>query len=142
MVRGRRRPPGVSDRDLIAAGSKAVAANEGLAAALDTLNAIRTLRIDVADCAHESEQDVTWWINGARDMQHLAQAMWAYNGAGNAFHALAHAGFTLRMNTAAEAAKVAAGAQATTDAEEAAAREAELKEYRESWQGTPWAIAN
>lgn len=138
-VAGRHFPPGATPAQLVAAGSDAVAAHEGLDAALSTLDTLRTLRVDVADCAGNTEQDVTWWITPTpthpldREAQDNAERL--FKGAGNAFHALAHAGFTLRMNTTAEAAKVAAGARAITDAREAAEREAAAAEVRESWRG-------
>lgn len=130
-------PPDATPAQLVAAGAAAVEAHEGLDATLSTLNTLRSLRVEVADCAGfgADEQDATWWIAGARDAASLEHARRLFHGVGNAFHALAHAGFTLRMNTTAEAAKVAAGARAITDAREAAEREAAAAEVRESWRG-------
>jgi hypothetical protein len=119
---------------IIAGGVPALAAHEKLEGALHTLTQIRSLRVSLADCGYgPGEQDVTWWISEARDVEALEHAERAYSAAGNAFHNLAAAGFTLRMNTPEEARRVATGARAATDAAEAAAREAQLKEHRESW---------
>lgn len=115
--------PGATDKQILAGGSPAVVAHEKLAAALMTLGQIRALRVNVGECARWGEQDASWYITGAKDMADLDRAHFAYTGTGDGFHALAYAGFTLRLNTPAEAAKVAAGAQATTDQAEAKARE-------------------
>jgi hypothetical protein len=79
------------------------------------------------------EQEVTWWIAGAEDNAALDAAHRAYSAPGNAFHNLAAAGFTLRMNTPAEAERVAAGARAASEAQAEAERQAQLREHRESW---------
>lgn len=127
--------PGTSDRELVAAGSRAVALHEGLDATLSTLAHIRSLRAQVAECAGAGEQHVTWYILAARDAKALEAAERAYTGGGDAFHALAHAGFTLRLNTIDEAAKVAAGAAAATEAAETEARAALVASRREEYAG-------
>lgn len=126
-------PPHASAAQILDGGAAAAAAHEQLAEALAALDHLRNLRVSVAYAAGEGEQDASWWIADARDAGALEQAQRAYYGSGNAFHALAHEGFTLRLNTTAEAARVAAGARAATEAEEHARREAALKEHRESW---------
>lgn len=122
---------------IMAGGVAAVAAHEQLADALHTLTRIRNLRVNLADCGYgapdHAEQDTTWWIARAADSETLDAARRAYIAPGHAFHNLAAAGFTLRMNTPAEAERVAAGARAATEAREEAEREAHLKEHRESW---------
>lgn len=133
QVAGTHFPPGVSDAHLIALGSKAVIAREGLDEALDVVSKIRGLRVDVADCAGFAGQDVTWYIEGARDLDHLDAAHRAYTGTGNAFHALAAQGFTLRLNTRAEAAKVAAGARTVSETQEAERRAKRAAEIRDGW---------
>ncbi|MGO4340689.1 hypothetical protein [Pedococcus sp. 2YAF34] len=131
QLAGRHFAPDVTATQLIAAGSAAVAANEGLEAALSTLARIRSCRVQVADCAGHPEQDVTWYIEGAHDLEHLDVARRAYTGAGDAFHALAHAGFTLRLNTVQEAVKVSHGARGVSDAREAQERQTRIAEARE-----------
>lgn len=139
QVAGSHFAPNVTADQLVAAGSAAVAASEGLDAALSTLARIRSLRAQVADCAGTPEQDVTWYIEGANDLDHLDTARRAYSGTGDAFHALAHAGFTLRLNTQQEAARIAHGARTVSDAKEAQEREVRIAEARERnafWLGT------
>jgi hypothetical protein len=129
-------PPNVTSDQLVAAGSKALAAQEHLEAALSTLARIRSCRVQVADCAGHEAQDVTWYIAGARDLDHLEAAERAYYGTGDAFHALAHQGFTLRLNTRDEAAAVRKGAHDVSAAQEAEARQAraaELKDANAGW---------
>lgn len=122
---------------IVAGGVPALAAHEKLADALQTLTRIRSLRVALADCGYDgTEQDVTWWISEARDVAALEYATRVYTAPGHAFHNLAAAGFTLRLNTPADAERVASGARAATDAAEAAARDASLKEHRESWAPT------
>lgn len=128
-------PPNATDSQILAGGSKAVEAREGLGAALDKLNHIRSLRMSVAECAGGGEQDASWYIDGATDLDALDAAQRAYYGSGNAFHSLAHAGFTLRLNTKSDAAKVAQGAKATTDAAEAVEREKRVAATREELAG-------
>lgn len=122
---------------ILAGGVPAVLASQQLSEALNTLTQIRALRIALADCGYGSPdndaQDVTWWIAEAEDSTALTTARRAYTAPGDAFHNLAALGFTLRMNTSQEAARVAAGAKAATDAREAAQREEALREHRESW---------
>ncbi|MCW2763615.1 MAG: hypothetical protein JWR85_3816 [Marmoricola sp.] len=122
---------------IIAGGVPAVAAHEKLGAALNTLNQIRGLRVALADCGYgapdHGEQDVTWWIAGAKDQHSVDTARRAYSAPGNTFHNLAALGYTLRLNTPAEADRVASGARAATEKAEEAAREAALAEHRESW---------
>jgi hypothetical protein len=142
QLAGRYFAPNATSDQILAGGSDAVRAREGLAAALDTLAAIRNCRVQVADCAGNPEQDATWYIEGARDLDHLDEAHRTYSGSGNAFHALAHAGYTLRLNTKTEAAKVAHGARNVSDAEEAKRREqrvAAMREERSFWTTTPGA---
>jgi hypothetical protein len=138
---GKHFAPNATAAQVLDGGAAAAAAHEKLADALATLDRLRTLRVAVAYVAREGEQTATWWIAQARDLAALEQAQRAYSGTGNAFHALAHEGFTLRMSTEAEAARVAAGARVTTETEEAAQREAELIAHRESWAPTLEALA-
>lgn len=104
-------PPAATAAQIIEGGSRAVEAHEHLDAALATLHRVRALRIAVGDCAGHGEQDVTWWVAAVSDALHLDQAVRAYTSAGDAFHSLAHAGFTLRMNTVTEAARITSGVQ-------------------------------
>lgn len=132
---GRHFPPGASPEFILRGGAAAATAYEGLSAALDVLAQVRSLRVEVADCRGGEQQSAEWYITGAEDLDHLDTARRAYHGGGSCWHALAHAGFTLRLNTKAEAAKVAAGARSVSDAREQAAREARSAEIRESWPG-------
>lgn len=135
QVAGQHFAPNATAETILKGGAEAAAAHEKLSQALATLDHLRSLRMSVADVTGDGPQDATWWIDSARDVAELDRAGYAYRGSGNAFHALAHAGFTLRMNTTADATRVASGARATTEAEETAAREAHLAEHRESWAG-------
>lgn len=130
---GRHFPPGASPESILAGGVGAATAYQGLSSALDALAQIRSVRVDVADCAGNVEQDVTWYIAGAKDMDDLASASRAFTGSGSAWHALTFAGFTLRLNTRAEAARITAGARSVSDAKEQAEREARAAEVRSGW---------
>jgi hypothetical protein len=132
-VAGKHFPPGASPESILGAGVAAATAYQGLASALDTLAQIRSLRAEVADCAGSGEQDVTWYITGAKDLDALEAAGRAFHGSGSCWHALAFAGFTLRLNTRTEADRLAAGARSVSDAKEQAEREARAAELRDGW---------
>lgn len=122
-----------TDGEVLAGGVEAVAVWQKLSDATGKLILVRSCRVQLAEIAHEGEQSVEWYIDGAADAEALDLARRVYAEPGDVFLNLAHAGFTLRLNSPAEAAKVAAGAQAVSDARETEAREAALAEHRASW---------
>ena len=133
QVAGRHFPPGASDSHVLAAGPDAAAAWHQLGAALATLDTIRSIRVQIGDLAGHGEQRPEWYIDGASDATALEAAHRAYYATGNAFHGLAAAGFTLRLNTEAEATQVAAHARQVSNDREAAEREQALAAHREEW---------
>ncbi|GAA1783538.1 MAG: hypothetical protein LCH77_09760 [Actinobacteria bacterium] len=134
---GRYFPPGASKSAVLDAGDQAVTAYRDLDAALDTLARIRNARVILGDLSGQPEQHVSWFIAKAADAAALDNAARLFTAPGNAFHNLAHGGYTLRLNTRAEAAQVARGAHDATTAREVAEAEARGKELRESM---PWLI--
>ncbi|CAN5322016.1 hypothetical protein BH11ACT1_BH11ACT1_18080 [soil metagenome] len=130
---GRHFPPGASHAAILAAGPEAASAWHQLGAAITQLDTIRSLRMQIGDVAGHGEQTVEWYIESATDAKALEAAQRAYTGVGNAFHALAAAGFTLRLNTEDEAHKVANLAVKVSTERAKADEDAALKDHRESW---------
>lgn len=128
-------PPDADPGAILAAGPEAAAAHGQMDAALSALARLRSARVEIADYTADAEQHVSWFIAGARDAEQLAEAQQTFIGTGNVWHKLAAAGLTLRLNTAAEASRVRAGARLVTDQRNAAELEARAAERRESWRG-------
>lgn len=133
--------PGASAEDVLAGGAAAAAAHEQLAAALGTLGRIRGARVALAEICGEGEQDPSWWIANAADDAELDRARWAWAQPGDPFHALAYAGFRLRLNTATEAASVTSQAAAVTAEHEAAEQARLVAEITDGWPAFPTAPA-
>lgn len=136
MAAGQHFPPGATAEQILHGGTSAAAAWENLAANLHTLTQIRGVRCDLAAAGYgPSQQDATWWIASAEDADHLARANGLMYGAGETFHKLAHAGYTLRLNTAGEAQQVEKGAHAATSKAQAEAEAVALAKHREQHAG-------
>lgn len=132
MAAGQHFPPGATAEQVLAGGTSSAAAWESLAANLNTLTQIRSVRCDLAGAGYgPSQQDATWWIASAPDADALARANGLMHGPGETFHKLAHAGFTLRLNTAGEAQRVEKGAHAATAQAQAEAEATALAKHRE-----------
>lgn len=133
---GKAFPPGSDKASVLDAGDVAVAAYRELDGALGILGTIRSARATLADLTGEPEQDVTWFITGAHDLDALAEARRIFHGPGHVFHALAWAGYTLTLNTKRQAAGLTAKAAKVTEqatAARTATRAAELREENAGW---------
>ena len=64
-LNGRLFSPTADAATILAAGPQAAQAHHDLASAVDTLNAVRDLRVTVADMAGGAAQDVSQYIDGA-----------------------------------------------------------------------------
>ena len=122
--------------DILAGGPEAVELWQRLSDALSALSAIRSVRAQIADIAGEGDQQAAWWVANVSDAPSLQLAHRVFSGTGDAFLNLAHAGFELALNSAAEADRIVATAQRVTterqakaDQERAAAFRATLPDF-------------
>jgi hypothetical protein len=117
------RPPTTSD------GLHVLEVAQALDDAQRRLSVVQTARIRVCEMGGYAEPDASWFIAEAADSDALALArMWKKRGD---WHRLARAGFTLRLNTPAEAAAVVSNAAANANAAEKAKQRARVQANRD-----------
>lgn len=128
-------PVDATPAQLVEAGPLAVELHGRLGAALDKLNAIRNVRVEIADyLGHAHEQNASWWITDAGD--DIDRADRAYSAPGNAFHNLAAGGYTLRLNDHDEAADVREGARLAAEKADKANEDERIAKALEGWGPT------
>ena len=116
------RPPTTSD------GLHVLEVAQALDEAQRRLSVVQTARIRVSEMSGYAEPDASWFIEEAADSDALALArLWKKR----SWHRLARAGFTLRLNTPAEAAAVVSNAAANANAAEKAKQRARVHAARD-----------
>ncbi|MDQ0824305.1 hypothetical protein QFZ60_000478 [Arthrobacter sp. B2I5] len=126
-----------NEREILNAGIEAVNAWHNLAAAKATMMQITNARAVIAEAERDNTSAYLHYITGQHTQAELWQAEAEYTGVGHGLHNLARAGFTLHLNTKAEAQKLADTAR--TQTEQAQAR-AEAARIAESKQDSPLAF--
>jgi len=127
---GRHFAPDANAGTILAAGVEAAAAWEQLDAARNLMAQIRNARVIIAEAERDNTPSHLLYIAPITDLGriHLAEAL--YSSTGDALHRLTHEGFTLRLNTAAEAKAMVEAAKTTaqraTEQAQAAANAARL----------------
>jgi hypothetical protein len=120
---GRRFAPDANAGTVLAAGVEAAKAWEQLTEARNTMAQIRNARTIISDAQRDNTPNHLLYIAPTTDLGRIYQAEALFTRAGDAMHQLTHAGFTLRLNTAAEAKAMVDKAKTTAQraAEQAAA---------------------
>jgi len=127
---GRHFSPDANAGTVLAAGPAAAQAWEDLTAARNTATQVRNARVIIADAERDNTPNYLHYIAPVTDLGRiqLAEALW--HSTGDALHHLTHEGFTLRLNTAAEAQSMVNTAKTTAqraaEQADAAARAARL----------------
>jgi len=119
-----------NERDILNAGMEAVNAWHNLASAKTTAMQIINARAVIADAERDHSPAYLHYITGTHTQAQLWQAEAEYSGVGHGLHNLARAGFTLRLNTKAEAQKLAETARTKTEQQQAQAEAARIAESK------------
>ncbi|MDE8668003.1 hypothetical protein PY310_05320 [Pseudarthrobacter sp. H3Y2-7] len=122
--------PDANERDILSAGMEAVEAWHNLAAAKVTLTQIINARATIADTERDNSPAYLHYISGNYTQAQLWQAEAEYTGVGHGLHNLARAGFTLHLNTKAEALKLAETARTKTEQQQAQAEAARIADSK------------
>ncbi|QYF89711.1 hypothetical protein [Arthrobacter sp. PAMC25284] len=123
---------GATPQQILNAGPEAVTAWHGLDAARHTMGQVRTARAIIADIERDNADAYLHYIGGNHNQAELWHAEAQYTGVGDGLHNLATAGYTLHLNTRAEAAALARTAQTKSAKEQAAAEAARIAEHKAS----------
>lgn len=120
-----------NERDILNAGMEAVNAWHNLAAAKTAMTQIINARAVIAEAERDNTSAYLHYISGDHTQAQLWQAEAQYTGVGHGLHNLARAGFTLHLNTKAEAQKMAETARTKTQKEQAQAEAARIAAYQQ-----------
>ncbi|MEV4987672.1 hypothetical protein [Pseudarthrobacter sp. LMD1-1-1.1] len=120
-----------NERDILNAGMEAVNAWHNLAAAKATMMQITNARAVIAEAERDNTSPYLHYITGQHTQAELWQAEAEYTGVGHGLHNLARAGFTLHLNTKAEAQKLADTARTRTEQAQARAEAARIAESKQ-----------
>lgn len=119
-----------NERDILNAGMEAVNAWHNLAAARTTMTQILNARATIAEAERDNISPYLHYVTGSHTQAQLWQAEAEYSGVGHGLHNLARAGFTLHLNTKAEAQKLAETARTRTEKEQAQAESARIADSK------------
>lgn len=109
---------------------EAVEAWHNLAAAKVTLTQVTNARATIAEVERDHSPAYLHYITGNHTQAQLWHAEAEYSGVGHGLHNLARAGFTLRLNTKAEAQKLAETARTKTEQQQAQADAARIADSK------------
>lgn len=127
---GKHFDPDANERDILSAGMEAVEAWHNLAAAKVIMTQIINARATIADTERDHSPAYLHYISGNYTQAQLWQAEAEYTGVGHGLHNLARAGFTLHLNTKAEAQKLAETARTKTEQQQAQAEAARIADSK------------
>jgi hypothetical protein len=109
---------------------EAVTAWHYLAAAKTTMMPVINARAVIAEAERDHSPAYLHFITGNHTQAQLWHAEAEYTGVGHGPHNLARAGFTLRLNTKAEAQKLAETARTKTETEQAQAEASRITAHK------------
>lgn len=118
---GRHFQPEANAATVLAAGVEAAAAWQDLTEARSTLAQIRNARAIIADLERDNTHPALFYIAGPLTAQDVWNVQSNWGGAGDFFHHLTHEGYSLNLNTSAEARAIEESAQATAEEQAATA---------------------
>lgn len=127
---GKHFAPDANERDILKAGMEAVEAWHNLAAAKVTLTQVINARATIAEVERDHSPAYLHYITGNHTQAQLWHAEAEYSGVGHGLHNLARAGFTLHLNTRAEAQKLAETARTKTEQQQAQAEAARIADSK------------